>query len=230
MTTTSTSCVAWAGHDHRSLGPTTFGTGQTSEVAGTVSVYTSSECVCASQRPARGADDSHDQWGAFSYPRSPSDPSSDFMWINTGDLWCFDMDIVHERDLDGKLASLETAFPTSSRLPPIYFRSKFGMYPNPHPSEPVHPDVRAPVHANAESHLRGVVRLTPDDPPIIRWTFIINHTGVDRWRFECVQPCGRGSRLGLLGVWSEFRVHSTRTPLPHGPVWLWKEVEGSSGL
>lgn len=52
---------------------------------------------------------------------------------------------------------------------------------------------------------RGVVQLTADNPPEVRWTIVIHYGGEDRWRLECVQMGGRGSRKGLFGVCSRSR-------------------------
>lgn len=88
------------------------------------------------------------------------------------------------------LPSLETHLPVSDLLPPIYFHGTSR-----------HQDGYT-VHGATQqsSHCRGVVRLTADDPPQIRWTFVIRYGGEDRWKLECVQPGGRGSRRGMFGV------------------------------
>lgn len=50
------------------------------------------------------------------------------------------------------------------------------------------------------SSVRGMVQLTADDPPEVRWTLVIRYAGEDRWRLEGVQVGGRGSKRGFFGV------------------------------
>lgn len=88
------------------------------------------------------------------------------------------------------LPPLTTHLPTTrnSRLPPIHFIGTSLQ------SKSVTPDA-APL-----SSVRGVVQLTADDPPEVRWTLVIRYAGEDRWRLEGVQVGGRGSRRGFFGV------------------------------
>lgn len=88
------------------------------------------------------------------------------------------------------LPPIETHLPGSDLLPPIYFHGK-SRHQDGH---------TAYGSSNHSSQCRGVVRLTADDPPCIRWTFVIRYGGEDRWKLECVQPGGRGSRRGMFGV------------------------------
>jgi len=54
--------------------------------------------------------------------------------------------------------------------------------------------------ATPASFVRGVVQLTADDPPQVRWTLVIRYGGEDRWRLEGVQVGGRGAKRGFFGV------------------------------
>ncbi|ORY33049.1 hypothetical protein BCR39DRAFT_520922 [Naematelia encephala] len=107
------------------------------------------------------------------------------------------------------LPRVTTTLPTSSLLPPIFFRGS---------SVQQHGGVTYPSQSPA-SFVRGVVRLTADDPPQVRWTLVIRYGGQDRWRLEGVQVGGRGSKRGFFGIWTDAlkEEHS-----PNGPVWYWK--------
>jgi len=83
-------------------------------------------------------------------------------------------------------ASLDTPLPTSDMLPPVYFYGRSQQQNN---------LVQTPA-----SFVRGVVRLTADDPPEVRWTMVIRYSGDDRWKVEGVQVGGRQSRRGFFGV------------------------------
>lgn len=82
------------------------------------------------------------------------------------------------------LPRIETALETSDLYPPLYF----------------HSEQRLTGHMAQRGFIRGVARVTPDDPPQIRWTIIIRYGGEDRWRMEGVQVGGRGSKRGFFGV------------------------------
>ena len=133
------------------------------------------------------------------------------------------LDLVIDRD-DYKpppMAAVETTLPTSSLLPPIHFHGS---------SAQQNGLVTYPSNSPA-SFVRGVVQLTADNPPQVRWTLVIRYGGEDRWRLECVQVGGRGSKRGFFGVswricllltlqiWTDAlkEEHS-----PNGPVWYWK--------
>ncbi|OCF78871.1 hypothetical protein I204_00815 [Kwoniella mangroviensis CBS 8886] len=105
------------------------------------------------------------------------------------------------------LPSMETDLPTSSLLPPLYFHGS---------SVPYAGGEAPPLPQNA---IRGVVTLTADDPPQVRWTMIIRYRNEDRWRLECVQVGGRGSKRGFFGIWSDA---SRGEQSPCGPAWYWK--------
>ncbi|KAL1407535.1 hypothetical protein Q8F55_006968 [Vanrija albida] len=113
------------------------------------------------------------------------------------------------------LPRLETQLPTSQHLPPLYFHGTSTQLSTgtSHPSGAPH------------SFVRGVVRLTADDPPEMRWTIVISYGDADRWRLEGVQVGGRGSKRGFVGVWTDAdrEEHS-----PNGPVWYWKSEASSS--
>ena len=127
-----------------------------------------------------------------------------------GDLMYPNLVIVKEEDLDPNLPPLHTSLPTSSRFPPIYFEGRNG-------DEPLEDDIDLP-HVRVPSQIRGVVRLTADEPPQVRWTLMIRYGGEDRWRLECVQPGGRQSRRGIFGEWSDAQQGDLT---PNGPVWFW---------
>lgn len=91
--------------------------------------------------------------------------------------------------LDG-LPKVETSLPTSHLLPPIRF----------HGSSVQQSGIISHPGASPASFVRGVVQLTADDPPQVRWTLVIRYGGADRWRLECVQVGGRGSGRGFFGV------------------------------
>lgn len=78
------------------------------------------------------------------------------------------------------LPRIETSLPTSDLAPPVHFHGRSRQL--------------------VLSFVRGVVRLTSDTPPEVRWTIVIRYSGEDRWRLEGVQVGGRGSRRGLFGV------------------------------
>ena len=139
--------------------------------------------------------------------------------------WCFHLRVVTEDELDPDLPPLSTSLPTSSRLPPIYFESTGGIFPVWDFSPPFKPHKHMP-RPIATTQVRGVVRLTADDPPQIRWTFIFRHHNADQWQMECVQPCGRASKRGLFGIWHKLQHCDPRLPPPHGPVWFWKLPDG----
>jgi hypothetical protein len=84
------------------------------------------------------------------------------------------------------LGGLDSAIPTSPLLPPVYFHGR---------SQQQAVGAGAPA-----SFVRGVARLTADNPPEVRWTMIIRYSGEDRWKLEGVQVGGRQSRRGFFGV------------------------------
>ena len=93
---------------------------------------------------------------------------------------------------DEDLPIIETGIPTSDLLPAIRF----------HGSSQQHDGIHA-LHGSTNGQftfIRGVVQLTADNPPQVRWTLVIRYGGEDRWRLECVQVGGRGSRRGFFGV------------------------------
>lgn len=100
------------------------------------------------------------------------------------------LDDLSPTSLSTTLSPLTTHLPTTydSRLPPIHFVGT-SLH-----SDSVPPDA-APL-----SSVRGVVQLTADDPPEVRWTLVIRYAGEDRWRLEGVQVGGRGSKRGFFGV------------------------------
>ncbi len=68
------------------------------------------------------------------------------------------------------------------------------------------------------SQIRGIITLTPDDPPEIRWTWVVRYSGFDRWRLEGVQIGGCRSPRGIVGIWSDIE----RADLsPVGPFTYW---------
>lgn len=155
-----------------------------------------------------------------------------------GDVMQLDLKIDRpgDRRSTEDLPEIETGLPTSDLLPPIYFHgsNQARSHPTPFPA------------ATHSSFVRGIVQLTADNPPQVRWTLIIRYGGEDRWRLECVQPGGRGSRRGLFGVsfnplltvdcprigkmeltWRQIWTDAQREEhSPCGPVWYWPVVKG----
>ncbi|KAF2680848.1 hypothetical protein K458DRAFT_88548 [Lentithecium fluviatile CBS 122367] len=73
---------------------------------------------------------------------------------------------------------------------------------------------------NANSKIRGSVRLTPDGE--VRWTTISIFYGEERWRSEGVQPGGPRSLRGVVGTWFD-KDHDPHGPA--GPTAFWKVAE-----
>ncbi|WVR08856.1 hypothetical protein IAU60_005915 [Kwoniella sp. DSM 27419] len=126
-----------------------------------------------------------------------------------GDLMRLDLEVTSEPGKDN-LPLVTTHLPSSDLLPAIHFHGS---------SVQQQGGVTFPS-VTPMSAIRGVVRLTADDPPQVRWTLVIRYGGEDRWRLECVQVGGRGSKRGFFGIWTDAlkEEHS-----PNGPVWYWKE-------
>ncbi|WVF65320.1 hypothetical protein IAT40_000046 [Kwoniella sp. CBS 6097] len=138
-----------------------------------------------------------------------------------GDLMKLDLQIVADPSTAGRtlcpthnvlsdpLPAVTTHLPTSDLLPPIHFAGSSVQHQGPN----------FPT-GTPMSAIRGVVRLTADNPPQVRWTLVIRYGGEDRWRLECVQVGGRGSKRGFFGIWTDAlkEDHS-----PNGPVWYWKD-------
>jgi len=88
------------------------------------------------------------------------------------------------------LERVTTHLATSDLLPAIHFHGSLVQqngaitYPSQSPA----------------SFVRGVVQLTADEPPQVRWTLVIRYGGEDRWRLEGVQVGGRGAKRGFFGV------------------------------
>nr|XP_019010036.1 uncharacterized protein I206_05598 [Kwoniella pini CBS 10737]OCF48817.1 hypothetical protein I206_05598 [Kwoniella pini CBS 10737] len=122
-----------------------------------------------------------------------------------GDLMKLELKIYRRNPLP----SIETDLPKSNLLPPIYFHGSSTPYPGGDQLTPTLP----------QNAIRGMVTLTFDDPPQVRWTMIIRYRGQDRWRLECVQVGGRGSKRGFFGIWSDA---SRAEHSPYGPAWYWK--------
>jgi hypothetical protein len=124
-----------------------------------------------------------------------------------GDLMRLELVLDRPSDLPSDLPPLSTALPTSDLLPKLYFHGSSASSP------------LSSIQSGTSSFVRGVVQLTADDPPQVRWTLVIRYGGEDRWRLECVQPGGRGSPKGFFGTWTDAlkEEHS-----PNGPVWYWK--------
>lgn len=94
------------------------------------------------------------------------------------------------------LPPIDTALPTSDLLPAIRFHGSSQQHDGPHVLQGSAP--------GSSSFVRGVVQLTADNPPQVRWTLVIRYGGEDRWRLECVQVGGRGSKRGFFGVSFHF--------------------------
>ncbi|OWZ39488.1 hypothetical protein C356_04100 [Cryptococcus neoformans c45] len=128
-----------------------------------------------------------------------------------GDLMRLDLTLDYPSPISPytTLPPLTTHLPTThnSRLPPIHFVGTSLQ------SKSVTPEA-APL-----SSVRGVVQLTADDPPEVRWTLVIRYAGEDRWRLEGVQVGGRGSKRGFFGAWTDANKEEHS---PNGPVWYWQ--------
>ena len=111
------------------------------------------------------------------------------------------------RSDDGEEA-LSTSLPTSDLLPPIYFHGRSAQQSG---------SLTYPAAAPMTS-IRGVVRLTADDPPQVRWTVMIRYGGEDRWKLECVQLGGRGSKRGYVGVSVSGQGRKTGADCRYGPM------------
>jgi hypothetical protein len=99
-----------------------------------------------------------------------------------------------------ELPEIKSDIPTSSLLPPIKFHGSSEQHSGMHALQ---------GNGSPSSFVRGVVQLTADNPPQVRWTLVIRYGGEDRWRLECVQVGGRGSKRGFFGV----RLPSARNAL-----------------
>jgi len=124
-----------------------------------------------------------------------------------GDLMRLQLVLDRPGDKLPDFPEINTNLPTSDLFPPLTFHgssvaqselTNFGM---------------------TASFVRGVVQLTADNPPQVRWTLIIRYGGDDRWRLECVQPGGRLSQRGFFGIWTDAAREDNS---PNGPVWYWK--------
>ncbi|WWC90979.1 uncharacterized protein L201_005918 [Kwoniella dendrophila CBS 6074] len=111
------------------------------------------------------------------------------------------------------LPPMKSGLPSSDLLQPIYFHGSSAPYPGDGP------DTTQQAPTLPQNAIRGVVRLTADNPPQVKWTLIIRYRGQDRWRLECVQVGGRGSKRGFFGIWSDA-ARSEHSPC--GPAWYWK--------
>ncbi|OAF99892.1 uncharacterized protein CC84DRAFT_1190723 [Paraphaeosphaeria sporulosa] len=81
------------------------------------------------------------------------------------------------------------------------------------------------MDANANSSIRGCVRMTPEGE--VRWSTVWIFNGhEERWRSEAIQVGGLRSKRGVVGVWYDksFDPHG-----PAGPTAFWKVKELASG-
>jgi hypothetical protein len=141
---------------------------------------------------------SYSDWIALNEPRliilrrttEPLDLSRYAEAIGDIMLLKLEIDTPTNRPAEG-LPEIKSDIPTSNLLPAIKF----------HGSSEQHNGMNALAgNGGPSSFVRGVVQLTADDPPQVRWTLVIRYGGEDRWRLECVQVGGRGSRRGFFGV------------------------------
>lgn len=74
-----------------------------------------------------------------------------------------------------------------------------------------------PVDPNANSKIRGTVRLTPEGE--VRWTTFSVFHGEERWRSEGIQVGGVQAARGVIGFWfdKDFDAYG-----PAGPTAFWK--------
>jgi len=77
---------------------------------------------------------------------------------------------------------------------------------------------------NANSNIRGSVRLTPEGE--VRWTTFSIYHGEERWRSEGIQVGGIRSARGVLGNWfdKDYDIHG-----PAGPTAFWKFSDEIAG-
>ncbi|KAL8715918.1 MAG: hypothetical protein Q9220_000585 [cf. Caloplaca sp. 1 TL-2023] len=80
-----------------------------------------------------------------------------------------------------------------------------------------------PVDPNANSKIRGTVRLTPEGE--VRWTTFSVFHGEERWRSEGIQLGGVQAARGILGYWfdKDFDEYG-----PAGPTAFWKVSDDPS--
>lgn len=155
--------------------------------------------------------DSYTDWVTLNIPRMlfhrPDRPPLELADYSEaiGDLMILNLTVV--KQLPPEMPEIKTDLPTSDMLPPIYFQGASASSQMPFAT------------SSPASFVRGVVQLTADDPPQIRWTLVINYSMADRWRLECVQPGGRGSARGFFGCWTDAQREEQS---PNGPVWYWK--------
>ncbi|KAL8635468.1 MAG: hypothetical protein Q9228_007039 [Teloschistes exilis] len=73
------------------------------------------------------------------------------------------------------------------------------------------------IDPNANSQIRGTVRLTPEDE--VRWTTFSVFHGEERWRSESIQMGGVQAARGVVGYWfdKDFDEYG-----PAGPTSFWK--------
>ena len=76
------------------------------------------------------------------------------------------------------------------------------------------------AHHRITSQIRGSVCLTNDNPPQVRWTWVVGMAGEDRWRLTGIQVGGRGSKRGIIGIWSAVQREQLT---PNGPFWYFPE-------
>lgn len=127
--------------------------------------------------------------------------------------------------LIGTLPDFTSTVPTSPLLPTLFFHGV------PRTRQEIQQDLGltdadidleemiAEAQATPASFIRGCVRLTTDDPPQVRWTFVVRYGGADRWQLEGVQVGGIGSRRGIFGNWMDV---DRGVDSPCGPIWYWK--------
>lgn len=158
---------------------------------------------------------SYRDWMALNHPHalalrfSPVELDLSTYREAVGDLMRLQLVLDRPGDKLPDLPEITTALPTSDLFPPLKF----------HGSSIVDSEMIAHFSRNNASFVRGVVQLTADDPPQLRWTLIIRYGGEDRWRLECVQPGGIGSKRGFFGIWTDAAREENS---PNGPIWYWK--------
>jgi len=111
---------------------------------------------------------------------------------------------------DGEEDGLDWSNFKGQRLPVVHFRGT---------SRSLH----VSWDPNANSHIRGTVRQTPEGE--VRWTSFSIFHGEERWRSEGIQVGGPRSARGVLGSWfdKDFDEHG-----PAGPTAFWKVAEDAT--
>ena len=190
-------------YSHPSLTRMKSGIGRVLRVNGVDHMLSLSKCILLrlhfnKERDQDRLTSSYSDWIALNEPRliilrRTSDPLDLSRYAEAiGDIMLLKLSIDKPSDKPTEtLPEIKSDIPTSSLLPPIRFHGSSEQHSGMHALQ---------GNGSPSSFVRGVVQLTADNPPQVRWTLVIRYGGEDRWRLECVQVGGRGSRRGFFGV------------------------------